>query len=105
MSRITKYLKQKCSYERAERDASGKVLLDKYGEPKYESPQIIRCRCETTMQDVQTSTGAILKSSTRYFTDNTHKIQAADKLDNKVVLKVQEYINQFGDAEGYESYV
>ncbi len=105
MSRMTKYLKQKCTYEKLMRDANGKVLLDKFGEPKYETPVVINCRRETTIQDVQTNTGAILKSSTRYFTDDKHSIQANDKLDGNTVLKVQEYTNQFGVAEGYESYV
>lgn len=105
MSRMTKYLKQKCTYEKLRFDENGKVLLDKYGEPQYESPVIIKCRRETTVQDVQTNTGAILKSSTRYFTDDNHSIHADDKLDGKAVLKVQEYVNQFGVAEGFESYV
>lgn len=105
MSRITKYLKQNCTYEKLRRDADGNVEMDIYGEPKYEDPITIKCRRETTIQDVQTNTGSILKSSTRYFTDEKHTIQANDKLDGKTVLKAQEYINQFGDAEGFESYV
>lgn len=105
MSRMTKYLKQKCSYEKAQRNSDGSVKIDKFGEPQYDAPVIIKCRCEVTIQDVQTSNGAILKSSTRYLSDDKHHIQANDKLDNKTVLKVQEYINQFGKAEGYESYV
>jgi hypothetical protein len=105
MSRISKYLKQQCSYEKTKRDDQGKVKLDKFGEPLYETPILIKCRRETTIQDVQTNTGAILKSSTRYFLDDKHPIQADDKLDGKAVLKVQEYINQFGAAEGYECYV
>lgn len=105
MSRMTKYLKQKCSYQKLKLDANGKVLLDKYGEPQYEAPVIIPCRCEKVIQEVQTNTGAILKSSTRFFTDDKHSIQANDKLDNKTVLKVQEYVNQFGVVEGFESYV
>lgn len=105
MSRITKFLKQKCTYEKLQRGEDGKVLLDMYGEPLYEAPVVIKCRRETTIQDVQTNTGAILKSTTRYFTDEKHSIKANDKLDGKTVLKVQEYINQFGKPEGFESYV
>lgn len=105
MSRMTKYLKQKCVYEKLKYDENGKVLLDKYGDPQFESPVNIKCRRETTIQEVQTSTGAVLKSSTRYFTDDKQSIKAGDKLDGKPVLKVQEYINQFGSAEGFESYV
>ena len=105
MSRITKYLRQKCSYEKLKRDKSGKSLLDKFGEPQYEAAEIIKCRREETIQDVQTSTGAILKSSTRYLTDEKHPVAANDRLDGKIVLKVQEYVNQFGAIEGYESYV
>ena len=105
MSRMTKYLKQKCTYEKLKRDNNGKALLDKFGEPQYESSVTIKCRCETTIQEVQTNTGAILKSTTRYFTDDKQSVRANDKLDGRPVLKVQEYINQFGVAEGFESYV
>ena len=105
MSRMTKYLKQKCTYEKTKRDKNGNVLLDKFGEPQYEAPEVIKCRRETYIQDIQTSTGAILKSSTRYFTDNKQSIQAGDRFDGHTVLRVQEYVNQFGIAEGFESYV
>ena len=105
MSRMTKYLRQKSSYEKLKRNAEGKVELDQYGEPQYEVPVEIKCRRETLVQEVQTNTGAILKSSTRYFTDSAQTICANDKLDGKPVLKVQEYINQFGISEGFESYV
>lgn len=104
MSRITKYLKQKCTYEKLVRDSKGNAVLDKYGEPSYEAPITIKCRRETLIHDVLTNTGSILKSSTRYFTDVEPDIQANDKLDGKPVLKVQEYINQYGVAEGFESY-
>ena len=105
MSRMSKYLRQQCTYEKLKRDASGKVLLDKYGEPQHEAPVTIKCRRETSIRDIQTSTGALLKSSTRYFTDDKQSIQAGDKLDGVTVLSVQEYVDQFGFAEGYESYV
>jgi hypothetical protein len=102
---MTKYLKQKCTYEQAKYSKDGEPLLNKYGDPLYENPVVIKCRRENTVQDVQTSTGAILQSSTRYFTDDKHSINAGDKLDGHAVLKVQEYVNQFGVAEGFESYV
>lgn len=105
MSRITKYLRQKCTYEKQKRSKDEEVLFDKYGEPLYEASVVIKCRREITVQDVQTNTGAILKSTTRYFTDNKQSIQVNDKLDGKAVLKVQEYTNQFGVIEGYECYV
>ena len=105
MSRISKYLRQKCLYEKLKLDTNGQVTHDKFGEPLYEKPVQIKCRRETIIQDVQTNTGAILKSSTRYFLDDTHHIQADEKLDGKTVLKVQEYINQLGVAEGFECYV
>ncbi len=105
MSRITKYLRQKCTYEKLKLDDKGNTLLDKFGEPQYEAPEVIKCRREETVQDVQTNTGAILKSTTCYFTDEKHSIHANDKLDGNPILKVQEYTNQSGVAEGYESYV
>lgn len=105
MSRMSKYLRQKCTYEKLLRGVDGAILLDKFGEPQYEAAEEIKCRRETFIQEVQTNTGAILKSSTRYFTDDRQTIQANDKLDGKAVLKVQEYTNQFGITEGFESYV
>ncbi len=105
MSRMTKFLKQTCMYEQCKHNPDGSISLDKYGDPQYEAPVQIKCRRETSVQDVQTNTGAILKSSTRYFVDNRHHIQANDKFDGKCVLKVAEYTNQSGKAEGFECYV
>lgn len=105
MSRMTKYLKQTCMYEKCVRDPNGAVKLDKYGEPLYEAPVKIKCRREVTVQDVQTNTGAILKSSTRYFVDEKHDIRADDKFDGVCILKVTEYVNQSGKVEGFECYV
>ena len=104
MSRLTKYLKQKCTYEQLVRDDKGEAVLDKFGEPSYKAPVEIPCRREILIRDVMTNNGSIQKSSTRYFTDNAQTIQANDKLDGKSVLEVQEYVNQFGKAEGFESY-
>lgn len=105
MSRMTKFLRQTCKYEQCKHNKDGTVSLDKYGEPQYEAPVQIWCRREVSVQDVQTNTGAILKSSTRYFVDDKYRIHADDKFDGMYVLKVTEYINQFGKAEGYECYV
>ena len=105
MSRMTKYLKQTCMYEQCKRNANGVVKLDMYGEPQYEAPVQIRCRREISVQDVQTNTGAILKSNTRYFLSGGYVVQANDRLDGKCVLKVTEYTNQFGKTEGFECYV
>jgi len=104
MSLITKYLNQKCVYEQQKRNSEGIAILDKYGEPSYEDPVEIKCRRETLIKDVMTHTGSILKSSTRYFTDAEYNIKANDKIDGKPVLQVQDYVNQFGIVEGFESY-
>lgn len=105
MSRMSKYLRQRCSYEKMKLDKDGKVLLDKFGEPQYEGPKVIKCRRETTIKDVQTDTGSIMKSSTCYFTDASQSIRAGDKLDGVPVKEVLQYVNPSGVAEGYESYV
>ena len=105
MSRMSKFLKQTCTFEQCMRNTDGSVKLDKHGTPQYFSPKSIKCRKEISVQDVRTNTGAILKSTTRYFVDDKYPIGANDKLDGKYVLEVTEYINQFGRAEGYECYV
>ena len=105
MSRMTKYLKQKCTYEKPKYSKDGEILFDKFGGYQYEEAAVIKCRREETVQEVQTSTGAILKSTARYFTDAAHPVQVNYKLDGMTVIKAHEYINQFGRPEGYVSYV
>lgn len=105
MSRMTKFLKQDCTLEQLERDSAGKPVLNRFGEFSYLQSATIKCRRERTTQDVQTSNGSIIKSVTRYFTDQHVLISPDDKLDGHVVLEVAEYINQLGRVEGYESYV
>lgn len=105
MSRMTKFLQQTCSFEKAKRGLDGSVLLDQFGEVMYEAPITLKCRRERVIQDVQTNTGAILRSSTRYFTDETRIIEADDRFDGRVILEVEEYTNQLGKTEGFESYV
>ena len=105
MSRMTKFLKQTCTFERANRNTDGSIKLNQFGEVEYFAPVQLKCRRERIIKDVQTTNGAILKSSTRYFTDEAVAIDADDKLDGRVVLEVEEYTNQLGQPEGYESYV
>lgn len=105
MSRMSKFLKQTCTLEKALKDSSGVAKLDKFGEVLYAAPQTIKCRRERIVKDVQTNTGAILRSSTRYFTDDSIVIEADDRLDGKVIVEVAEYINAKGEPEGYEGYV
>ncbi|MGN1230069.1 MAG: hypothetical protein ACI4T5_10520 [Prevotella sp.] len=102
---MTKFLKQKCVFERAKRSEDGSVQLDQFGEVIYEPPVTLKCRRERVIKDVQTNTGAILRSSTRYFTDESQPIDADDRFDGKTILEVEEYTNQLGKTEGYESYV
>lgn len=105
MSRMTKFLKQKCLFEQAKRDSKGEVLLDVYGSVLYKAVKRIKCRKEECIKDVQTSNGAILQSSTRYFIDNSVEVHADDKLDGKTVLQTESYVNHLGHIEGYECYV
>lgn len=105
MSRMTKFLKQTCTFERMKRNDEGTTVLDKFGEPQYEVPKKLKCRRERLVKDVQTNTGAILRSTTRYFLDESQPIETEDRLDGKTILSVEEYINQLGATEGYECYV
>lgn len=105
MSRISKYLNQQCDLEKAQRDENNLTILNTFGDVLYEEPVQIRCRRETFVKDVQTETGAILRSNTRYFTDENIPILADDKLDGKTVMKVEEYTDVRGKCIGYESYV
>lgn len=104
MSRMTKFLKQTCTFEAVERDASGKPIMNKYGEPTYKSPVTLKCRRERSTKDVLTVNGAVIRSETIYYTDETRLIRTDDKLDGNVVIAVSEYTNEHGKTEGFESH-
>lgn len=105
MSRMTKFLKQTCLFSAAVRDTQDVIQLNRYGEVEYEEPIQLSCRRERTVKDVLTSNGAVMKSTARYFLDESVVIQADDKLDGRTVLSVAEYTNQLGLTEGFECYV
>ena len=105
MSRMTKYLKQVCILERVDRDLNGSPTLNKFGEPKYLPAMSVKCRKETYVKEVQTNTGSVLKSNTRYFFDSSVPIQVGDMMDDKVSIAVESYVNHLGLVEGYECYV
>lgn len=105
MSRLTKFLKQTCQYESAQRDKNGKTKLNEYGDILYAKPKTLRCRREKLVTDIQTGTGAILKTSSRYFFDERVEVLADDRIDGHVVISAEEYTNQLGKCEGYECYV
>ena len=105
MSRMTKFLKQTCTFEKAQRDNSGKTLLSNYGDILYNAPVTLPCRREKYVVDLRESNGAILKAQTRYFLDEAVEVQADDRIDGNVILNCEEYIDQFGVCIGYEVYV
>lgn len=104
MSRMTKFLKQTCIFEEAQRDAQDKPVMNKYGEPSYGPSRTLRCRRERSTKDVLTTNGAVLRSETIYYTDEGQRIRTGDKLDGSVVIAVSEYTNEHGKVEGYESH-
>ena len=105
MSRITKFLNQKCQYSRAIRDASGRPILNRYGEVQRGLPTTKKCRKERITKDVQTSNGSIVRSTSVYYFDESTTVDVDDALDGDVVLSVSEYRNIMGVLEGYECYV
>lgn len=104
MSRMTKFLKQTCTFEAALRDKSGSVQLNKYGEVVYQKPVSLKCRREATTKDVQTTNGALAVQTTAYYVDNAQQIRVDDRVDGRVILTVNEYVNAQGYVEGYEFY-
>lgn len=105
MSRMTKFLKQKCQVENALRNADGTTQLSEYGDVLYGAAHEAKCRREKYVRAIQTNNGAILTASTRYFLDESAPVDADDRIDGRVVLTAEEYINQHGVCEGYEVYV
>ena len=103
MGRMTKFLKQTCTFEAAVRDASGEIALNKYGEAQYEAPTTLKCRRERTTKDVLTANGSVVRSASIYYTDESTVIRPDDRIDGRVVPSVEEYTNELGKTEGFES--
>lgn len=104
MSSMTKFLRQNCVLEVAQR-VNGSTVLNEYGDIQYRSGITLQCRREKYVRDIQTANGAILQANTRYFLDETAEVQANDRLDGHVVVACEEYIDQYGTCIGYEAYV
>lgn len=100
MSRITKYLKQSCQLS-----AVGDTTMNKYGELQYAPEITLVCRREPCTRDIQTTNGAIVRSTDRYYLDARRIIHNDDLLDGKVILQINGLVDQFGKLVGYECYV
>ena len=98
---MTKYLKQTTSWQRLLTDAQGEVILDLYGEPTYASAITLKCRKERALNDILTTTGAMTRSDTTYYLDETAEVQMGDLLDGKSIIDFEEYVNEHGKTEGY----
>ena len=105
MSVMTKFLKQTCQLQSYQLDANSEPLLNDFGELQYNTATNCKCRREQLIQDVYSPNGAILKSSTRYFLDESTEVLANYKIDGKIVISVQEYVDQVGAVVGYEVFV
>lgn len=104
MSRMTKFLRQKCQLEKLIEE-KGQPKLNDFGEFQYEPPVVLNCRHETSHKDVQTANGSIVRSTSVYYVDESHPIKADYRIDGKVVISVMGYVNALGNIEGYEVYV
>ena len=105
MSRMTKFLRQRCSVQPYEVDEANKPALNDYGELQYGPAISCRCRHEVAFQDIQTANGQLVRSSSRYYLDDSMEIKADYKIDGREVLSVSTYVNGLGQCEGYEVYV
>lgn len=105
MSRMTKFLRQECLVQPYEVDAKGQPVLNDYGELQYGPAKSCKCRHEVAFQDIQTANGRLVRSTSRYFLDDSMEIKVDYKVDSKEVLSVSTYVNSLGQREGYEVYV
>ena len=105
MSRMTKFLKQICSVERYKEKDTNDAETNRFGEYIYEEPIQCKCRNEVCFKDIKTENGSVVRSTSRYFLDESVEIKPDYRIDGKVAITVETYINQFGTVEGYEVYV
>ena len=104
MSRMTKFLRQKCQLEQVIFE-EGLPKLNDFGELQYAAPVSVKCRHESSHKDIQTTNGSIVRSTSRYFLDESVPVAPDDRIDGRVVVSVVEYVNGLGLVEGYEVYV
>lgn len=104
MSRMTKFLRQRCTVERYVVE-NGQPKLNMFGELQYQPPVTLKCRCEASHKDVQTANGSVIRATTVYYLDDTTPIMAGYRVDGHVVVSVTGYVNSQGLVEGYEVYV
>lgn len=105
MSRMSRYLRQKCVIARALLDDDGNVKLDRYGEALYGEGETFKCRREQKVEQVQTTDGVNLVSSKVYYLDETAKLSKTDRIDGMDILEFSEYTDGAGNLVGYEAYV
>lgn len=105
MSRMTKFLKQTCSVEAYTLDEQGQVVMNRFGDIVYQPPQTCKCRHEISAQDVLTTNGDIIKSTSRYYLDQSMELQTDYRIDGKPILTLNTLVNERGGIEGYEVYV
>lgn len=105
MSRMTKFLQQKCMVEAYVVNDKGNAETNRFGEFIYQEPVECKCRHEVCFKDVQTVNGSVVRSASRYFLDEKVELKADYRIDGRVILTVETYINQLGKVEGYEVYV
>lgn len=105
MSRMTKFLKQKCQVAPYSVDDEGVIEHNRFGEIIYKNPIECKCRRERIVKNIQTENGSLLRATACYFLDESLEILADYLIDGNVVITAEEYINEHGKVEGYEVYV
>lgn len=105
MSRMTKFLRQTCQVERYKLDENGNPEKNRFGEIIYQPPITCKCRHEILIKDIQTENGGLIRANSRYFLDESIELRADYRIDGRVILSVESYINEVGKLEGYEVYV
>ena len=104
MSRMTKFLKQKCSLERYVVE-NGQPKHNAFGELQYQPSVQLKCRHEMSTKDVQTANGSVVRTTSVYYVDESVPILTDYRIDGHVVISVISYVNALGNVEGYEVYV
>lgn len=105
MSRMTKFLKQTCLVEAYSVDENGKPEHNRFGELIYQPAVECKCRNEQSVRDFQLSNGSIVRSSARYFLDNSMELKVDYRLDGHLIILLDEYIGPLGELVGYEVFV
>jgi len=98
---LDNYLNQKAAYKAAQRNDEG-LVSDEWGQPQYGAKRTVVCRRQAKTQEVLTSDGQKVETSTIYYL--VSEVFEGDQLDKLRVVAVAEWVTLGGTPLGWKAF-